>query len=39
MAALFAEFIGAMVLGSSVTETVRKSIMDVSLFVHDPVSA
>ena len=34
--ALFAEFTGAMVLGSSVTDTVRKKILDVEKFRHDP---
>ena len=34
--ALFAEFAGAMVLGSSVTDTVRKKILDVKKFEHDP---
>lgn len=34
--ALFAEFTGAMVLGSSVTDTVRKKILDVQKFEHDP---
>ena len=34
--ALFAEFTGAMVLGSSVTDTVRKKVLDVTKFEHDP---
>jgi sodium-dependent phosphate transporter len=34
--ALFAEFTGALVLGSSVTDTVRKKVMDVTKFAHDP---
>ena len=34
--ALFAEFFGAFVLGSSVTETIKKKVIDTSRFVHDP---
>jgi len=34
--ALFAEFLGALILGSSVTDTVKKKVMDVTLFEHDP---
>ena len=34
--ALVAEFAGAMVLGSAVTDTVRKKVLDVDNFEHDP---
>lgn len=30
------QFTGAMVLGSSVTDTVRKKVLDVDKFEHDP---
>mmetsp|Transcript_2026 Transcript_2026/g.4666 ORF Transcript_2026/g.4666 Transcript_2026/m.4666 type:complete len:532 (-) Transcript_2026:46-1641(-) len=34
--ALFSEFFGALLLGSSVTDTIRKKVIDVSLFESEP---